>query len=652
MSKICVCLIAAGLLLCRIANGAAVFELYGTFHSMGVIIDIDATDDPDGDATAAVEYRVATEAAYQQGFPLTRVSGTRFVGSLFWLNPGTDYLVRVTLTDPDHTALDGIVLSQTGSTRQEVSVPPAQNTYYVSPMGSDTSPGDGSTSYPFATVARALQDAQAGDHVVLREGVYYQGEITLSGANSAEAPIVIRGYDGETAILDGADPATFAWALVSAGVYQTTVNASDPHLITHNGQRLFPYESLSDLQNLVWGMPGFYVDSGTQVYLHLMGGIDPNTQTIVVSGLNHAFYVQGSHYCFVNLSFRNFGLGSYPKGIYIDGGDDNLIHGCTFGVNDSSVGIKRDSHRNVIQHCEFFDTKANWNWDGVKTTGGLEAGAIVLFSPMTGRGTIIRRNTFHDFFDGFGCNAESGSDRTCETDVYENYVHHCGDDALEADGYSSNIRIWDNRIHDVLAGISLAPTYTGPTYCIRNVIYRTGVGNNSYSGLSFKFNSGYDASGMMYLFHNTCDAWYAGNNALAVMSPGSWAGIVARNNIWSGTDYAIYNANPTQPIDLDYDNLVNTPADELVWWSGLADRHLETLAEVQSAISQELNGFNLPPKFRSAASGNYRLQASSFLIDKGLLIPGINHDYYGSGPDLGAYEYHNYTNANHWQFWP
>ena len=51
----------------------ASLELYGTFHAMGVIVTIGASDDPDGDATANVAYRVSGGGAYRQGFPLSRV---------------------------------------------------------------------------------------------------------------------------------------------------------------------------------------------------------------------------------------------------------------------------------------------------------------------------------------------------------------------------------------------------------------------------------------------------------------------------------------------------------------------------------------------------------------------------------------------------
>ena len=142
----------------------------------------------------------------------------------------------------------------------------------------------------------------------------------------------------------------------------------------------------------------------------------------------------------------------------------------------------------------------------------------------------------------------------------------------------------------------------------------------------------------MYLFHNTADAALPGSTGLDIKSPGSWTMITARNNIWSGTEYALSNANPAQPLDLDYDDLYTTLAGELAWWDGLPDRHLNTLAELQAATGQEMHGFNLAPGFTAPAGGDYTLAATSPLIDKGVPIPGINAGYDGAAPDLGAYE--------------
>jgi hypothetical protein len=618
------------------ASAAVSVELYGTFHAMGVIVTIGASDDPDGDATASVEYRVSGGGAYRQGFPLSHIENTRFVGSLFWLEPGTAYDVRVGFSDPDGGPLDGTTIAGTASTRAEITIPTPSNSYYVSPTGIGTACTFGTP----CSLVYGLNQAQAGDEVVLRGGDYHQGGLSLPRSGMVGAPIVVRSHAGETAVLDGGDPATFSWASQGSGVYRATVNAPDPHLVTANGQRLYPYQSLPDLQSLSWGIPGFYA-SGTTVYVRLAGDANPNGVAMVVSRYNMAFTVEQDHVYFLDLTFRHYGRGSWAKAIYFNNANDNLVQGCTFAVNDLGIGIKRTSHRNVIQDNEFYDTDFDWPWDAVKEGSQLETGGVRFYSPTDGRGTVIRRNTFHDYFDGFGVCPNSTSDVTNETDVYENLVYCAGDDGMETDGRCSNVRIWSNTFHDVLMGISLAPVYDGPVYAIRNLIYRTGVGNNGYTGSAFKFNSGYDASGPMYLFHNTGDAAVTTprSSGLDIKHPGAWALIYARNNVWSGTDYALSNDNPGEPLDLDYDDLYTTQVGELAWWSGLPDHHLNTLAELQAATGQELHGLNVAPGFADAAGGDYSLDADSGLIDAGLIIPGINDGYEGAAPDIGAFEF-------------
>ena len=91
-------------------------------------------------------------------------------------------------------------------------------------------------------------------------------------------------------------------------------------------------------------------------------------------------------------------------------------------------------------------------------------------------------------------------------------------------------------------------------------------------------------------------------------------------------------------MDLDADDLYTTLPGELDWWADLPDRHLNTLAELQAATGQEMNGLNVAPMFRNPASGDYGLHLASPLVDAGVLIPGINRDYQGAAPDIGAFE--------------
>jgi parallel beta-helix repeat protein len=611
-------------------------ELYGTFEAMGVIATLPTGADPNNNAVANLEYRISGAGEYSPGLTLTRTGPTRFVGSLFWLTPGTPYDVRVRYIDQDGAPLDGAWVGGTASTRTEITIPAPARTLVVAPGGSGTAC---STASPCA-LAQALNQAQAGDEVSLAAGTYYEGAFTLSKSGSATAPIVIRGASG--AVLDGADPGSFAWTPGANGVFTTTVNQSDPHLVLAQGQRLYPYSDLASVTSLAASnTPGFFAN-GASVTVHLAAGADPTSASMQVSRYNNALTITGSFVYVLNLTFRNYGLGEYAKAIYIRDGNDNLVKGCRFVTNDLGIGLKGNTNRNVIEDNEFSDTIASWTWEDIKAEGNLETGGVRFYSPDDGRGTVIRRNKFHDFFDGLGICPNDSSAVTNETDFYENESYNNGDDGVETDGRCANVRLWKNVFHDTLSGVSLAPVVDGPIYCVRNLIYSIGAGHSEagYSGLSFKFNSSDGDSGTIYLFHNTVDAQRASNDGLSIQSPSTWVRVMARNNIWAGTRYAIANnLDPLPPLDMDYDALWGENNNDLVYWQGLSNRHL-AFSNVFSATGQENHAVNATPSFVAPSIGDFTLSTTSQLIDRGCPIPGINDGSMGSGPDIGAIESH------------
>lgn len=74
------------------------------------------------------------------------------------------------------------------------------NTYFVATDGSDANPG--SLLHPWRTIYKAANSVHGGDTVYIRGGIYQESNIFYpSGTESA--PIVIAGYRGETAIIDG-----------------------------------------------------------------------------------------------------------------------------------------------------------------------------------------------------------------------------------------------------------------------------------------------------------------------------------------------------------------------------------------------------------------------------------------------------------------
>lgn len=176
---------------------------------------------------------------------------------------------------------DGADLTGTIKTRaeSETQLPTATKSYYVSPSGTVSSCTDQSPC-PLAT---ALASVKGGEEVVLKDGVYYVGEIALNKVVSNY--IVIRGSrQGKAhyfklltcdiytsvAILDGSDSATFTWTNEGGTVYKTTVAVPDTQVVVANGKRLFKHTTLTGLQTLNKKSPGFYT-TGTDLYVNLNG---------------------------------------------------------------------------------------------------------------------------------------------------------------------------------------------------------------------------------------------------------------------------------------------------------------------------------------------------------------------------------------------
>jgi len=80
---------------------------------------------------------------------------------------------------------------------------------------------DGSEKAPWQTVNHALRQLTAGDTLYLREGIYYEN-VYCAVAGRPDAPVTVRSYPGERAVIDGGIPDFFqspatAWVPHQAG---------------------------------------------------------------------------------------------------------------------------------------------------------------------------------------------------------------------------------------------------------------------------------------------------------------------------------------------------------------------------------------------------------------------------------------------------
>lgn len=148
----------------------------------------------------------------------------------------------------------------------------AARSLFVDPAkGNDAGPG--TKEQPWKTLSRAGKDLKPGDVLYLRGGTFYE-RTTLTIAGTKDAPITIRAFPGEIAILDGGlreffeSPQT-AWEPMAGGApgeFRSTKTYVDPaaradstNVLGHFGDSMVPlqgYKFLADLRsdNIYWNV--------------------------------------------------------------------------------------------------------------------------------------------------------------------------------------------------------------------------------------------------------------------------------------------------------------------------------------------------------------------------------------------------------------
>ena len=609
---------------------------YGNFHTAGVLATI--SGDPQGNAYCTLAYKRSADAAFKPALSFPKIDATHLAGSLFGLTPGTAYDVRVTLVDPD--GVSGNATQTTSVTTRADSFPePSVQTLYVATTGNDGNPG--TAALPLRTIGRAEALAAPGTLVLIQPGVYRE-EVTVNVAGTAAQPIVFRG-NGLGAVLDGADAAIAAgvpWTNEGGGVYARQTGFPTDHVVSERG-RLYRYASPAALQALGAGYPGGFHFDGTTLRVRFSDNTSPATHTMHVARFEQGFHVTGgaSFVRVENVEIRHYGSGGFGKGVYLNRVNDSAVRACRIHeVESAGVWIKGGS-RHVVEDNQIWDTNIfNWPWDLVK--GSTAENNAVTFTDEAGQGHVLRRNTTYGTFNGFGpCGSVAIPQITTEVDVHHNTMSQHLDDALEPEGHCSNVRIFENRIRDVHMAFAVAPANPGPTYLVRNVAYNFGNTRASqvdgYLASALKINSGFsEPVGPLFLLHNTFLTQAPLTSAMTLLNPGNSTSITARNNVFAGTDYALYKVNPVA-LNWDRDDLHTTAASRLVRWHTGAS--YTTLGAFQSGTGQEPTGLSAPPNLVNPAGGLYQPATGSALINAGVPLGNINDDAIGA-PDIGAIE--------------
>jgi hypothetical protein len=532
-----------------------------------------------------------------------------FAGSIMDLEPNTEYEVVLTLKDPDGVTGESIK-NLTLKTRTE-------------PMPYEG--GEVRHVYPFG----------------------YKGEKQQPVYNNMMH--AVNGFQTwcdnyQTIHPNRARPGTKI--LVHAGVYKTDFNDyRDPGGLWLHGMQTFVAggEPGKPIAIMAAGDGEVIFDAnGSDRYFNIAAADYLYFEGITVRNTRIAFYcgMQGLESC-TNLTVKNCKLENVQYGILAQD-----AHSENFYIADNVFIGRNPADR--------------FNPQSGGANGRTEAGYAV---NLAGKGHVVCYNYVSRFWDGINVFTNSLADpelkqQSRAIDFYNNDIDNINDNFIESDGGYANIRILRNRCFNGMSQpLSIQPVYCGPVYWIRNIVY-----NASQGAQTFKMDNGDN----VIMYHNTSSCHHS-HYHLGV----GFKYIDSRNNLFLGPSHFVNEKQKQRqyPIFLitqddersivDYNaicTLLDAPdrfalitKEKKIYSNYLSDfskktGYMKHGVEIKDygILENFIEPENVPSnegKLYPNNSVDFRPKANAPIVDAGCRLPGINDDFKGKAPDIGACEF-------------
>ena len=612
-----------------------------TLISLGFEWHIDGDDNHN--ASASVFYRKKGETAWKEGLPMLRMDHERinenslqyivpnmFAGSIFDLEPGTDYECRLVLADPD--GVDGKAENiVTVHTRPEPMPAAGGKVYHVYPPGFN-----GQKQEPAFTGLQAAYytggngadyfnsyppRVQPGDIILVHAGLYKDDRYRYG------APL--GGISSGTYFLTQSGTADKPIVIKAAG----------------DGEPIFDGDGAYNLFNLM-----------AANYNYFEGLTIRNTELAFWAGYKNIAGASG-------ITIKKCKLENVGRGVYSDwsGSKDFYIADNTF-VGKFRADILMGFTGRTWQNLPEFAPKLVSEY-AVK---------------MYGQGHVVAFNRIMQFHDGVDIATYGNPDGApnaiqdrlpVSIDFYNNDISNAEDNCIESDGGAHNIRILRNRcFNQGHRALSVQPMFGGPVYFIRNIVYHAPEGG------AVKFTA--SSSGIV-VYHNTFLApvkpmllavsnVHFRNNLILGKSETLETFAIESNTNYSDSDYNGFRPNEGAEFSFEWSTpplstraifpgemgKLGTQQQAQLEAKSREQRRFKTLKEYSEATGQDRHSVMVdydvfqkvsppgadPRTLYKPENFDFQLRPGSAAVDVAVRITGVNDDFTGRAPDLGALE--------------
>ncbi len=266
---------------------------------------------------------------------------------------------------------------------------------------------------------------------------------------------------------------------------------------------------------------------------------------------------------------------------------------------------------------------------------------------LTGPGNVICHNRVTGYRDCISTMEDLWVyDQMC-IDIYNNDISVGPDDGIEADFCMHNCRIMRNRITNCGMGLSSQPALGGPIYFIRNVLYNLGMApfklERHSVGNLFLHNTVVKTGDGLFEHHGQ-DAFFRAEWRNNLCIGGSGGGKRGRYNCGDGLAVGLIGFNATCRLDHNAVGTSGTPFTGMI-----GDQSFDSIEQLNKFTGGKGNlrvdmgvfasAVDFPdPAYPEREPVDLRIGEGSPAADAAVLLPNINDDFTGGGPDMGAYE--------------